>query len=395
MTKQQNGIYIIYAALILTLMTDRFSVLYSAFIIAIFIYVSIKNKNIIKTNDFVKLIAGIALVIAIDTAIYILPGISPIFSFSVAFKEFVRCALYILIFLTISTFSINIKAYFCIWSILTFGCVAIAAMQFYDIFNVNEYIIDIYGNSLQLYNTQFDTLERFRSGSVFLNPNVFAGYLLGSFSIFLFAARNLRLNIVVKILLFAVHIAGLLFCGSRTGFIIATLLTVRDMFVSNKGKQGKLLVVLLIIPIAYMLFSILNEKFNISEFRIFSISSGISTSFDYKLKAFLTAIKNMNLIHILIGYGPFDYSKFLMDSDIGYFIGYFGLAGIYLYYNFIKVVKNTANVYLPERRIFNISFCIIVVLFGLTAGMYFNIRVFSLFLIMLSPSVYKEERQLL
>ena len=99
-------------------------------------------------------------------------------------------------------------------------------------------------------------------------------------------------------------------------------------------------------------------------------------------------IKQMQPWNYLIGYGPFDYSlssSFLVDFDLGYFIVYYGLIGIGLYVAMLRsllhyeFMDGTTDHRLPRMLV------VIMIVFGLTAGTYFNLRIFAIYMLMFLP----------
>lgn len=126
----------------------------------------------------------------------------------------------------------------------------------------------------------------------------------------------------------------------------------------------------------------------LDDLRLFKVNEGMSNSFGGKISIFTNLIKQMQPWNYLIGYGPFDYSlssSFLVDFDLGYFIVYYGLIGIGLYVAMLRsllhyeFMDGTTDHRLPRMLV------VIMIVFGLTAGTYFNLRIFAIYMLMFLP----------
>ena len=81
----------------------------------------------------------------------------------------------------------------------------------------------------------------------------------------------------------------------------------------------------------------------------------------------------------------------MVDFDLGYFITYFGLVGLMAYSVLLYGIYCWGDRMLPGRRMLNMSFMIITVIFGLTEGIYFNLRMFTLYMLLFLPKLIQRE----
>ena len=197
-------------------------------------------------------------------------------------------------------------------------------------------------------------------------------------------------NIVVYLLC----IIGFVLAGSRTGFVLGVVILIYHLFTEGRANQGyamRFLGTMLFFFLIFVLFMYLTENIGsgiLDDLRLFKVNEGMSNSFGNKISIFTNLIKKMQPWNYLIGYGPFDYSlssTYLVDFDLGYFIVYYGLIGIGLYVAMLRSLLNykfmdgTTDHGLPKMLV------VIMIVFGLTAGTYFNLRIFAIYLLMFLP----------
>ena len=115
------------------------------------------------------------------------------------------------------------------------------------------------------------------------------------------------------------------------------------------------------------------------------VDTGIDDSLNYKYTTFSNLIRyNLNHINLLIGLGPFKINlKNLtaIDFDIGYMLAYYGLIGFLVYILMVIYLYKYRNQDNEQQdySILNVLLIIVLILFGFTGGVFFNLRIFSTF----------------
>lgn len=399
MIQRSNIIYIILAAFSTLLFADRFMVYGILLLLVLFILLKGKNLYIYQTGMFNVFVA--ILIITFIVIIFGFTGFSPIYSEAVSRKEIYRAIIYLIVMELVVTLEVDIKTYSAIWRILLFFIVGVAILQYIKIFDVDSVLKDIYGDSLQFYNSANTDISTFRCGSVFINPNVFACYLVAALSSYLFILRYKYERIVVKIITFAMILTGFVLSGSRTGLILAVVIIIAYMKYSSQRdiryfvRNILLLIFGVIVGLGILVVLFQVQLSDFSAFRIFQIREGTSNSLNTKIDIFINLLRNMNVANMVIGYGPFNYassSNLMVDFDFGYFTTYYGLIGLFLYTALMRSIYCWGDTELPGRMLLNRMFLIISVIFGFTAGVYFNLRIFAIYMLMFLPMIRSDEK---
>lgn len=378
-----NTIYIIIALVATFLMSTRY-IMYCAFtLVGVYILVSIRQKQMyLCLNSLLLLFVSIILLIFLQDFIFSLSGWSVLFDSAVARKEIIRCGIYILCYQIMQQCRVSLKVYSGIWRWILYFIVAIAILQFVKIIDIDSVLKNFYGDSVQFYNSQKEELSDFRCGSVFINPNIFATYLTGTLGCLLFVFEHEKKRKLAQIFAIVAVFVGLLLSGSRTGLIIGSVILVvyfREKIRENKKKflVGTIVVVIIAIIISFFLRGNIPAYMNgIFDLRMFQINAGMTNSFGVKIDIYWNLIKDANVLNILLGYGPYNYAAhpdWLVDFDFGYFTIFYGLIGIIFYLVLLRAFLNYKRRMCPSRRMFNSLALVVIILFGFTAGVFFNL----------------------
>ena len=195
-------------------------------------------------------------------------------------------------------------------------------------------------------NLGYDTLFNYRLGGLYHNGNHTAKYL--SFLLALFLINNQNRKSPSVLLFSAVAYAGVLFTGSRTGFVVSSLILYFGLFRQKRyAKSLKyIFITLSIIGIGYLLYSGIS-------LRGFDVESGFYNSANYKLFTFLYYLKNEgSIVALLFGHldsslfiGQYGLSMSIFDSEYGdifYCYGFIGfMAFIYCFYKLFKLTDKS------------------------------------------------------
>lgn len=361
-------------------------------------YIFIKSKSQILLNKSIYPLFGFITLIFIQVIIQ--P--SNLINISNAVEEIIRVIIYIVIILLLTNLNINKKEFLKIWICLFIIVSLIGIFQYLKIFNINYILSIIYGLTIHLeVSTKYDSLSLFRAGSVYLNPNTFAKYILIFLALYLTQILpKTSYNLTVKFILGFLIIVSLVLTGSRTGLIISVIIFL--LFVFNyliKFLKGKIKVSIksilwynFVLFIVFIFITLLIITLDFSSIRFLSLSGNYDGSLSYKIKTIFSMLNNFDIYNIFLGMGPFEGDiryVTLLDSDIGYLISYYGFIGIVLYAIFLYqlIIKNTFN-----NKIYVVMILTIILLFSITGGIFFNLRFFIIFLLLFSVNLRRDDK---
>lgn len=393
MTRRENVVYVILVLFIALLFADRYMKYGIVFLALAFLMISGKKLFVYK-NAMLLVLASIGIL----AAVHIVFGgmFLDIFGSGYAMKEIYRAIIYGVIMELMLVMTIDIKTYSRVWRTLLIFIVFVAVIQYTKVIDVDSILKSIYGDSVQFYNSAQTDISKFRCGSVFVNPNVFACFLTAMLGSYMFILRYKNETLFMKIVTFGLLVAGFVLSGSRTGFALGIIIIVAYICMSadgNVAEIAKRLSLTLVGAGAILFILVFFFHIDLTDFsalRLFKIEEGMSDSLGTKIGIFTNLLKNMNAGNILFGYGPFNYassSSLLVDFDFGYFITFFGLCGAIIYIAFLRAIHTWGDRGLYGRRFLNMIFLLIAIIFGFTAGVYFNLRIFSIYMLMFMPII--------
>lgn len=399
MNKTEKFIYVILVFLATFVMVNRF-LIPCVGIIGILFFLLVSKDFKLRTSKMFTSLLITASVVVITLGLGVIPQFSKLIDLSVGIKELLRVVVYAMVLQMMAMLKMDQRFYFNVWKTITVIIVAGAILQYIKIFDMNLFLQRIYGASKQFIYAEATDLSKFRGGSFFCNPNVFACFLVAMLANYMFTLRFTKETVLSRVFMFGLIMVGFVLSGSRTGMILGVVLIVYHLYTQSKMglasfvKNLALITVLLLgsLWILQVVFSV--DLLGLSGLRMFKVEEGLDDSFGSKLDIFGRLIGDMNLANMLIGYGPFDYAhniELMVDFDLGYFITYFGVVGLVAYSVLLYGIYCWGNRMLPGRRMLNMSFMIITVVFGLTAGIYFNLRMFTLYMLLFLPKLIQRE----
>lgn len=226
-------------------------------------------------------------------------------------------------------------------------------------------------------NLGYGTLFNYRLGGIYHNSNHCAKYITFLLALFLINNQGQKSR---GILIFStLAYVGVLFTGSRTGFVVASLILYFGLFRQKMyAKSLKyLFITLSIIGIGYLLYSGIS-------LRGFDVESGFHNSANSKWFTFLYYLDNENsIVALLFGHldpslfkGEYSLAMHKFDSEYGEFFYCYGFIGfITVIYCFYKLFKRIDKPY---------RFFFIVCLWMISSTIILSFRAFFLFMLLLS-----------
>lgn len=399
MIPMENLLYVILVLFATLLFTDRY-MLYGIVLVTLAFLLISGRDLVLYRNLMLYVFISIGIVAIVDMALDATGYFSSLFSLLVMKKEIYRVIIYLIIMNLMNIITVDIKTYSRVWRLLLIFIVAIAIVQYTKTIDIDSILKSIYGDSVQFYSSAKTEISEFRCGSVFINPNVFACFLVAMLGSYIFILQYVKESLLIKITTLGLIITGFVLAGSRTGLLLGVTVLIATVFISNTERNDWVLdrilrVVICVSVLWFVLVYVFNFKFfDYSSLRVFKVEEGMSNSLSEKIDIFTNLISNMNVLNIVFGYGPFDYTAnkgvLLVDFDFGYFVCYFGLCGLMIYFTLLWAIFVWGDRELYGRRFLNIIYLIITIMFGLTAGVYFNLRIFSIYMFLFMPMIRAE-----
>ncbi len=291
-------------------------------------------------------------------------------NFSVTMHELQRFAFYILLIMVVYDYKVPFKfVYWICIAILIFNFI-IQLLQFNDVEWVNDFIRQNYlvgsDTHLNLATTKYGT-SNFRSGSIYMNPNVYMVIPCSVLCVILQA--NIKKPSIINYLFAVICIWSLLLTGSRTTFIVAVAI-VLVYFILDKSI-GKIKWAILALGAILLIMNMDNLQEN---YRVFEVSGGMESSVGHKLSGLSAYFKNANPIYFITGSLSSSFSP-MIDAEWGYVFTYFGVLGLYWYVNFIQLLGRNKDT-VPFLAV---SLRIVICLIACTATIVLCMPVFSFF----------------
>jgi len=248
--------------------------------------------------------------------------------------------------------------------------------------------VSVYGDSVSWEVSEYSRLDISRAGSVFVNANMYAQFILLFLAISLAIDQNKRDNVAYALMSWTLIATSLLLAGSRTGTVIAALLVVSSMVrrvLTTRGKARKTsLLPLVILSVTAAVGSVVYlsaRQADSARFRAFQVTAGVDNSLAYKVNTFHNMVGRFNALNACVGMGVMETdTKYItkIDFDLGYLIVFYGTAGCILYMCMLYDICCYRN-NMPARYVYlNRLITFIFVASGITAGVFFNLRVFSI-----------------
>lgn len=286
-------------------------------------------------------------------------------------EELVRNIYYLLLLIIASNTIVTFNRIYLMAKILLIFNFTIQIFQYFKLFNINDYIMWIYGGYWKFLNTtRFTDLQFFRSGSIYLNSNIYSKIAITFLIIFL---QNIIFNHKkIDYIYILISIFSIILCGSRIGGVLLFITFIVFFWIVSTGIYRKVLYLFVSVIVSFILIVFIKVR----AFNIFNDFVSSSSSLGYKLGVIRNYIFEIDFFNILFGSSPNISIPF--DSEIGYLFGWYGVAGLLLFFLIIVFIlekgKNTNN------NFFYISFGLMILFNSITGGLILNIKLFPFIL---------------
>lgn len=380
-------IYCIACIDVLLLFVTKYIPIGLGVIIVLLFYVFYKKKDI----EYLKECGFFAIFLLINLIQFFF------FQDNEVLRETARLVIYFFLAILLYNIRISYSSFITIWRVMLSFCFAIQLIQFFNIFNINVLLEQIYGESIFLKVAGYSSITYFRSGSIFVSINPYFKFTAISLALFLFNLEKTDKNHYLDYIFIAVSFLSTFLSGSRTGFITLIVICIVYFFSKLSGCINiKTFLKFFLVSISFILvFLLLNDSFSFQEGRLFNAEDSLG----YKITVIKLFLERSTASEFFFGMGAYDAvasGKLDMDSDIGYTLSYYGLFGVIIYYLMIIRLTYFKHALNKNERIYLFMVLIILFLGGFTSGIFFNYRVFATIMLALIPfySTWNKNNQL-
>lgn len=238
----------------------------------------------------------------------------------------------------VSRYRISFKLIYWIGIIFLLINTTIQILQYAGVSEITDFIEDNYleGEASRHLDLARKEGFGFRSGSIFVNPNVYMIVPLSVLCMILYA--DTKKPSVLNLVWMALCVASLLFTGSRTTLFVAAALVLIYLFYSRSSNFW-----LIFVLIALTLYVIVRWDYLTETYRVFAIDEGMDDSFGVKMSGFIAYLEHANPVYFLTG-SMTTATQIAFDSEWLYTFAYYGVAGlawyVTLYYRIYKARRN-------------------------------------------------------
>lgn len=261
--------------------------------------------------------------------------------------EILRVIYYLCVIVLCFSITISLKQLFYACSIIILIHFSVQLSQYLSLGIFDQYIIQYYLSgdmnnqhylmSMQLYDGGF------RSGSIFINPNVYVCYPYLSLGVFL---QYYRLNKgKISLIMIAVAFLSIVLTGSRMGMFTYIFIIAWYFFYASKhiqvdeskkrsGSSWAFILGVVILGIFYI-----DDIMSYSEgMRAFSLESAYETSGSTKFQGLLGYCRLSNPLEWIFGSLGAYRLAIPIDMEWGYIFAWFGIFGFIWYLRLIKLI---------------------------------------------------------
>lgn len=260
-----------------------------------------------------------------------------------------RLIYYALVIYLCSKLSINLRFLF-------YCCVVV--LSIHSVIQITQYLrLGIFDHYIETYylmgnieNIHYQLATKnyyaFRSGSIFINPNVYVCYPYLSVGVFLEYYK--RTKSWFPILMTIVAFVSVVLTGSRMGLVAFTVI-LGWYFIFGKKSDGNLpsknySISGPIFIVTILIISIFNwDKIASSAdgMRAFSLDKAYASSGSTKIEGFVYYLTHADPIYWITGSLGNNSLNVQIDMEFGYIFAWFGIFGIIWYAKLLKLIHNT------------------------------------------------------
>lgn len=321
-----------------------------------------------KKSIIVYLLWGVNIVLSFTTVLMLESS----FNINLIIHEIQRLIFYLLLYLLCSSFRVKLTTLANICRLLLLINLGVQLLQYFRIGNTYSFLYNYYlppgEGTAHLDMAYWVENGYFRSGSIFLNPNVYVLYPI-IFELVFLQKMNDKHGIFDYFWLISCVISIYL-TGSRTGLILFVTVYIYSSINNKRFSLDKLILpIILIIGFVFLASSFGNDM----GARIFQLSDGVSGSTGVKLEGFKWYLKAANPAYWLFGSLGSNNQLVVIDMEFGHIFVWFGVLGLYWY---IKLIQGLADVNKDIFKMLSRGMQIVIVLTAFSSSTILNMSVF-------------------
>lgn len=306
-----------------------------------FFYV-MNNKDVIKVDKI-----SVSLIWLINTilAVFMVLLVEHTVNEGVVFHEIARLIYYSLIIILCDSITVHFDVLLWICRVLLLFHFIFQTLQYLKIGNTYDFLYNYYlDDKTQTAHLDMAYYDNFRSGSIYLNPNVFVIYPVVFLLVFL-ENTNGKFNILDYVFIIIAAIS-MYYTGSRTGLILFVLVFLIFVFINRKNNKLSW-VVKIVIPILLLVGLFILMRL---QSRILTIDNGLDESIGTKMEGLWWYIDECSPWYYLFGSLGSSF-RIPIDMEFGYIFSWWGLFGYFWYFRLIYFmgINNSKNYKFLER----------------------------------------------
>lgn len=269
--------------------------------------------------------------------------------------ELQRIGFYIILILVVYNYKVSFDFLFKICVVTLFFHVTIQTLQLMGVEAVFDFIETYYleeGDSgIHLSLARSKNIASFRSGSIYMNPNVYMVVPLSILGVVL--QRDKQKFSLFNMFLIMVTLYSLLLTGSRTSVIIAICMIVYYIIKREELHEFRWVFLGFGAVILIATIGILAAKY-----RAFNIVDGLSSSLGVKMENFSEYIIYSPTVYLITG-SLSSRRTVGMDSEWTHIYAYFGILGIIWYVSFLKLLLRNKEKYPIHAKLLTLNVCMV------------------------------------
>lgn len=373
---QKNDNWLLFIVILTTFLpTDsRFSIVKLLLILVAYVYKS-SSPTIPQIKLLVLWIENIGIA---SLAVIICEGT---INSNTILHELIRVIYYYLVVALCSKMRISLRSLYISCSIVIWIHFTIQLTQYLRLGIVDSFITRYYlsGDVQNVHYVQaINTSYSFRSGSIFINPNVYVCYPYLSIGVFLqYYQRHAKWNALIMVVIAFISVV---LTGSRMGMVTCICIMVWYIIKEAGKAKGKNNIYILVGLL--LVFVLLNWNGDLRAFQFGQ--SAYENSLGIKLSSIGDYLKISNPVYWLTGSlgSP---SNFHMDIEYGYIFAWFGFFGFIWYSRLLRSIYRTHSV---EFKLLSNITIISVLLTGISATSILNMSVFPYICLISFPMLF-------
>lgn len=287
------------------------------------------------------------------------------------FHELQRLIYYLLVVLLCLNFKIKFSFTMLISKMLLTFHLSIQLLQLFKFEPINVFILNNYlleGASPIHLSLAYEVGSNFRSGSIFMNPNVYLVYPLIFLTVYLqgiLIRRNISLYLWVFLSFLSIFLTG-----SRTGLIVGGCILMIFYMLSKKNHIKNFFILTAVVILVLVLILMGGLEFDA---RIFQVSEGMKDSISIKSSLLMEYFIQSNATYVFLGSISSSLITISQDMEIAHIFTWYGAIGLVWYFFMIlTLIKRNFSNY---KFLITTLLCIILML-GLSASTFLNMSVF-------------------